>query len=94
MPSAPDLPTIGETLPGFSVSGWQGLFAPAGTPRPIVERISAEVRRVFEMPEVDAALRKAGGEPAPMAPDEFAAFIRSERPRWKEVVAASGLKIE
>lgn len=94
VPSAPDLPTIGETLPGFAVSGWQGLFAPAGTPRPIVERISSEVRRVFALPAVDAELRKVGGEPAPMTPDEFADFIRSERPRWKEVVAASGLKID
>jgi tripartite-type tricarboxylate transporter receptor subunit TctC len=93
-PAAPDLPTIGETLNGFSVSGWQGLFAPAGTPRPIVEKISTEVRRIFELPDVQASLRKVGGEPAPMTPDEFAAFIASERPKWKAVVAASGVKID
>ena len=69
VPSAPDLPTIGETLNGFSVSGWQGLFAPAGTPRPVVEQIAAEVKRVFELPEVVMALKKVGGEPAPMSPD-------------------------
>jgi tripartite-type tricarboxylate transporter receptor subunit TctC len=93
-PAAPDLPTIGETLNGFSVSGWQGLFAPAGTPRPIVEKISTEVKRIFELPDVQASLRKVGGEPAPMTPDEFAAFIASERPKWKAVVAASGVKID
>ena len=71
--TAPDLPTIGETLNGFSVSGWQGLFAPAGTPRPIVDKIAAEVKRIFELPEVVTALKKVGGEPAPMTPDEFAA---------------------
>jgi tripartite-type tricarboxylate transporter receptor subunit TctC len=94
VPTAPDLPTIGETLNGFSVSGWQGLFAPAGTPRAIVERISAEVKRIFELPEVVAALKGVGGEPAPMTPDQFAAFIASERPKWKDVVKASGVQID
>ena len=64
--SAPDLPTIGETIKGFSVTGWQGLFAPAGTPRPIVEKLAAEVKHVFEAPDVVATLTKVGGEPAPM----------------------------
>jgi tripartite-type tricarboxylate transporter receptor subunit TctC len=92
--TAPDLPTIGETLNGFSVSGWQGLFAPAGTPRPVVDQIAAEVKRVFELPEVVTALKKVGGEPAPMAPEEFAEFIRGERVKWKEVVKASGVQID
>lgn len=94
VPSAPDLPTIGETLKGFSVEGWQGLFAPAGTPRPIVTKIAAEVNRVFGEPDVVAMLRKVGGEPAPMSPDEFAAFIAAERPKWREVVKASGVHID
>lgn len=94
VPSAPNLPTIGETLKGFSVEGWQGLFAPAGTPRPIVDKIAAEVKHVFEEPDVVAALRKVGGEPAPMSPDAFAAFIASERPKWREVVKASGVHID
>jgi tripartite-type tricarboxylate transporter receptor subunit TctC len=92
--SAADLPTIGETLNGFSVEGWQGLFAPAGTPRPIVERIAAEIKRVFERPDVVSAFRTAGGEPAPMNADAFAAFIASERPKWQEVVKASGVHID
>src|SRR5262249_6459644 len=94
VPSAPHPPTLGETLNGFSVSGWQGLFAPAGTPRPVVEQIAAEVKRVFELPEVVTALKKVGGEPAPMSPDQFAEFIRAERPKWKEVVKASGVQID
>jgi tripartite-type tricarboxylate transporter receptor subunit TctC len=92
--SAPDLPTIGETLEGFSVEGWQGLFAPAGTPRPIVDKLSAEVKHVFEAPDVVTALTKVGGEPAPMSPDEFAAFIASERPKWQAVVKAAGVHID
>ncbi len=92
--SAPDLPTIGETLPGFSIEGWQGLFAPAGTPRPIVDMIAAEVKKVFELPDVVAALTNVGGEPAPMGPDQFAAFIASERPKWRDVIKASGVHID
>jgi len=92
--TAPDLPTIGETLNGFSVSGWQGLFAPAGTPRPIVDRLAAEVKRAFEQPEVVTEIRNLGGEPAPMSPDEFAAFISSERPKWRELVKASGVQVD
>jgi tripartite-type tricarboxylate transporter receptor subunit TctC len=94
VPTAPDLPTIGETLNGFSVSGWQGLFAPAGTPRPVVDKIAAEVKRIFELPEVVTALKNVGGEPAPMTPDEFMQFIQSERPKWKDVVKASGVQID
>ena len=94
VPTAPDLPTIGETLNGFSVSGWQGLFAPAGTPRPIVDKIAAEVKRIFELPEVVTALKNVGGEPSPMSPDEFAQFIQSERPKWKDVVKASGVQVD
>jgi tripartite-type tricarboxylate transporter receptor subunit TctC len=91
---APDLPTIGETIPGFSVEGWQGLFAPAGTPRPIVDKLAAEVKHMFEEPDVVESLKKVGGEPEPMTPDAFAAFIASERPKWRDVVKASGVHID
>lgn len=94
VPSAPDLPTIGETLKGYSVSAWQGLFAPAGTPRPIVEKIAAEVKRVFERPDVVAQIKNVGGEPSPMSPDAFAAFVASERSKWKEVVKAAGIHVD
>jgi tripartite-type tricarboxylate transporter receptor subunit TctC len=92
--AAPDLPTIGETLPGYEATAWQGLFAPAGTPRPIVEQIAAEVKRVWGLPEVITALRKVGAEPAPSTPDEFVAYTSAERVRWGEVVKASGVKID
>jgi tripartite-type tricarboxylate transporter receptor subunit TctC len=92
--SAPELPTIGETLNGFSVEGWQGLFAPAGTPRPIVDKLAAEVKHVFAEPDVVKALTQVGAQPDPMTPDAFAAFIASERPKWREVVKASGVHID
>jgi tripartite-type tricarboxylate transporter receptor subunit TctC len=92
--SAPDLPTIGETLPGYEATAWQGLFAPAGTPRPIVDRLAVEVKRILEMPEVASSLKAVGAEPAPMPPDAFAAFARTERTKWKEVVRVAGVRVD
>lgn len=92
--AAPELPTIGETVKGYEAIGWQGLFAPARTPRPIVEELAAEVKRIFLQPEVVAALRNVGGEPLPMSPDEFARFAQAERSKWGAVVKESGLRIE
>jgi tripartite-type tricarboxylate transporter receptor subunit TctC len=94
VPSAPDLPTIGETLKGYSVSAWQGLFAPAGTPQPIVERIAAEVKRVFERPDVVAQIKNVGGEPSPMTPDAFAAFVASEGTKWQKVIKAANIHVD
>jgi len=93
-PAAPDIPTIGETVPGYEATGWQGLFAPAGTPRAIVDAIAAEVNRIFESPDVVASLKTLGGEPAPMTADAFAAFVRTERGKWQEVVKASGAHVD
>jgi len=92
--AAPELPTIGETLAGYEATAWQGLFAPAGTPRTVVDKIASEVHRIWALPEVIAALTNVGAEPAPSTPDEFSAYIAEERPRWGDVVRASGIKIE
>ena len=92
--TAPDVPTIGETLTGYEATAWQGLFAPAGTPRPTVDKIAAEVRRVWDLPEVVTALKNVGAEPAPSTPDEFADYTRVERAKWGEVVKAAGVQIE
>lgn len=92
--AAPDLPTIGETVKGYEAIGWQGLFAPAGTPRPIVDALAAEVKRIFTQPELVTALRNVGGEPLPMAPEEFGRFAQAERVKWGAVVKEAGLRIE
>jgi tripartite-type tricarboxylate transporter receptor subunit TctC len=92
--SAPELPTIGETLPGYEATAWQGLFAPAGTPRPIVDRLAGAVKAILERPDVTAQLTAVGAEPAPLPPDEFVAFGRAERAKWKEVVRLSGARID
>ena len=92
--TAPDLPTIGETLKDYEATAWQGLFAPAGTPSPIVERIAAEVKRIWDLPAVATALRNVGGEPATSSPDEFKQYNRAERARWGGVVKAAGAQID
>ena len=93
-PSFPDLPTIGETLKGYEATAWQGLFAPAGIARPVLDTIAAEVKQVWQLPEVVAALKNVGAEPVTSSPDEFTAYIAAERVRWGDVVKASGVKID
>jgi tripartite-type tricarboxylate transporter receptor subunit TctC len=93
-PTTPDLPTVGETLKGYEATAWQGVFAPAGTPLPIVDKIAAEVKRIWGLPEVVAALKNVGAEPAPSTPEEFTEYTKAERAKWGEVVKASGVQID
>jgi tripartite-type tricarboxylate transporter receptor subunit TctC len=90
--TAPDVPTIAETLPGYDATTWHGLFAPAGTPRPIVDKIAADVKRIYETPEVQAKLKEIGAVPRPMMPDEFAQFSAAERRRYLDIVKAAGMQ--
>jgi tripartite-type tricarboxylate transporter receptor subunit TctC len=92
--AAPGLPTIGETLPGYEATAWQGLFAPGGTARTTVDAIAAEVDRIWSLPDVISALQAVGAEPASTTPDEFTAYAKAERVKWGEVVRAAGVKIE
>ncbi|RAI39456.1 Bug family tripartite tricarboxylate transporter substrate binding protein [Rhodoplanes roseus] len=91
-PIAPDVPTIAETLPGFDATSWHGLFAPAGTPREIVDRLAADVKAIFTTPEVQKMLSEVGAVAAPNTPEEFSAFIAAERKKWQEVVKAAGVQ--
>jgi tripartite-type tricarboxylate transporter receptor subunit TctC len=92
--TAPDIPTIGESVAGFEATGWQGLYAPAGTPRPIIDKIAATVKDILADPKVVSTLASVGGEPAAMTPDAFAAYAATERTKWAEVVKAAGVRIE
>ena len=93
--SAPEVPAIGETIKGFEATAWQGLFAPAGTPKPIVEKIAAEAKRIWNLPEVKVQLSNAGADSVlSESPDAFTAFTRAQRVKWGEVVKAAGVKIE
>ena len=90
-PQAPDVPSIGEVLPGYSAASWTALVAPPNTPAPVVQKLSAAVTEIVRMPEVQKRLIEAGDEPADMTPPQMAAFLREERQRWSEVIRTAGL---
>jgi len=92
---APDVPTLAEAgLPGYEATLWYGLFAPAGTPREIVVRLSGEVVAILALADVRESLKQQGAEPAANSPEEFAAFVKSEIAKWAEVVKTSGARAE
>ncbi|MGB9364530.1 MAG: tripartite tricarboxylate transporter substrate binding protein [Xanthobacteraceae bacterium] len=91
---APEVPTVAETIPGFDATSWHGVFAPAGTPKPIVDKMAAEMRRILELPDVKEKLFELGAVASPMSPEEFAKFIDAERAKWADVVKASGAKLD
>ncbi|MFO1307102.1 MAG: tripartite tricarboxylate transporter substrate binding protein [Burkholderiales bacterium] len=92
---APELPTMAEAgLPGFDISTWFGLLAPAGTPPDVIARWNADVVKVLNAPDVREKMLAQGAEPAPTTPAEFAAFIAKERDKYARIVKASGAKVD
>ncbi len=90
----PDVPTVAESgLPGFDVTTWYGLVAPAGVPDVIVNRLSAEVATILARPEVRERLTTAGTEPQSMTPQEFAAFIGGEQAKWRKLITDVGMTL-
>jgi tripartite-type tricarboxylate transporter receptor subunit TctC len=90
----PELPTIAETLPGYSASGWYGLLAPAATPKPVIARLNAEAVKALRAPDVVEKLSGQGAEPVGSTPEEFAAFIRSEIDKWAKLVKAANMRTD
>ncbi len=90
----PDVPAIGEFVPGYDGSGWTGLGAPKGTPPEIVEKLNNEVGLALADPQFVALLSKLGGVPAPMTVADLTTFIAAETEKWAEVVKLSGAKPE
>jgi tripartite-type tricarboxylate transporter receptor subunit TctC len=90
----PQIPTVGETLPGFEVMVWYGLMAPAKTPRDIVDRLHAEVKKALARPDVNSALEKSGFAPGGNTPGEFAEVIKKDLVRWEQVIKRAGIKVE
>lgn len=91
----PDVPTVAETgLKGYEATNWYGYVAPAGTPRPIVERLYKETVAVLAMPDVKEMLLKNGIDAAPSSPEQFAAYIKAETAKWSKVIKAAGLKAQ
>src|SRR6266446_4531879 len=94
-PVTPDLPTLSEAgVPGYEATIWLGLMAPAGTPRPVLERINLEVTRIVNAPDVKEAWSKQGAVPMSMSVDQFDRFLREDIVKWAKVVKLSGAKVD
>ena len=91
----PELPTLAESgLPGFDATLNYGLVAPAGTPKPIIERLNKELRAALATDEVRKRIIFEGGEPEPTTPEQHAAIIDGEVTKWSEVIRGAGIKPE
>ena len=94
-PAFPDLPTIAEAgVPGYSAPTWSGVIAPAGVPRPIVDKLNAAINRAIQSPAFKEHFAAIGDEPAGGTPEEFAALIASDSAKWGEVIKRAGIKFE
>jgi tripartite-type tricarboxylate transporter receptor subunit TctC len=92
--AAPEIPSIGEVVPGFDLAVWAGMAAPGGTPRPIVDQLWKAAERALASPEVAKAMAAMSFSVEPMNPDEFAAYIRSETAKWAKMVKEAGIEPE
>jgi tripartite-type tricarboxylate transporter receptor subunit TctC len=93
-PSMPDVPTVGETVPGYEATAWFGVGMPKGTPREIIEKVNAEVNRALADPKMRERLAELGGSPIAGTPEDFGKVIRDETAKWEKVVNSSGAKVE
>ena len=93
-PLAPEVPTVGETVPGFDVTVWFGILAPAGTPREIVQRLNAESTKIINSPEVTDRFVKQGVEPRTGTPEQFGDMVKSEVVRWAKVIKDAGIRAD
>ena len=91
----PNVPTLSEAgVPGYELAAWQGVVTTAGTPRPIIDKLNAEIVKLLTLPDVQARLTADGGRVISSAPDQFATYIRSEIGRFAKIVKASGARVE
>jgi tripartite-type tricarboxylate transporter receptor subunit TctC len=90
----PDVPSISETLPGYEARGWNGILAPAGTPRPVVDRLNREIVKVVRSPEFLQVLAGEGAMPVGNTPAEFDAIIRADVKKWAKIIKDAGLRGE
>jgi tripartite-type tricarboxylate transporter receptor subunit TctC len=90
----PDTPTMSEALPGYEFNNWYGLMAPAGTPRPLVDLLNAEVHRILALPDVKERFSGLGADPMPSTPERFGAVMRADAEKWGKVIRDAGVKAE
>ena len=93
-PSMPDLPTVGETLPGYRAEAFQGMLVPAGVAVAVVNKLSVEVARIVKLADVAQRFELDGAEGVGSTPAEFAAFLKAEMQKWRKVIGEAGIKAE
>ena len=94
-PGAPDIPTMAEAgVPGYEMSAWFGLLAPAGTPRAVTDLLQRHLAAILALPEVQKQFLELGAEPGGLSPDEFGRFIAGERDKWTRVATTGNIKLE
>jgi len=93
-PSMPELPTVGETVPGYEATAWFGIGMPKGAPRDAIEKVNAEVNRALADPKMRERLAALGGRPIPGTPEDFGKVIAAETEKWAKVVASSGATVD
>ena len=93
-PSMPELPTVGETVPGYEATAWFGIGMPKGTPREIIDKVNAEVNRALADSAMRARLAELGGKPIAGTPEDFGKVIAAETAKWAKVVISSGATVE
>ena len=93
--AAPEMPTVAESgVPGYDANAWFGVFVPAGTPQPVVNRLNTEIVKIVKLPEMRERFLNLGAEPAGSTAAEFGAFFRSEVEKWGRVVKTSGAQVD
>ena len=93
-PSLPQVPTVGETVPGYEATAWFGIGMPKGTPRDIIDKVNAEINRALADPKMRERLAELGGKPIGGTPEDFGKVIAAETAKWEKVVISSGAKVE
>jgi tripartite-type tricarboxylate transporter receptor subunit TctC len=90
----PDVPAIGEIVPGYEASIWYGIAAPHGTPPEIVAKLNQAVNAVLADPKLQARLHELGGDPMPMTPDQFGKLVADETTKWATVIRSANIRLE
>ena len=95
LPTKPDVPTVAELgMPGYEVTTWGGVMAPANTPRPLIAKLNAEINRILKLPDVRERFAKAGAETVGSTPEEFRAYLIAETEKWAKVAKSANIRVE
>jgi tripartite-type tricarboxylate transporter receptor subunit TctC len=90
----PDVPPIADTLPGYEARGWNGILAPVGTPKPIIDRLNRELVKIVRSPEFARVLTSEGATAVGNTPAEFDAVIRADVKKWAKIIKEAGIRAE